>query len=112
MHGTDNTSLGSFYGTAELQVPFDYDEYEKTEKANFDHARAKLKQIADSLNYSDTRHEVIWGIPKPTVLSYAEAQRVDLIVLGSHGKHGIARLLGSIANVFAHSARCDSIRKS
>ena len=41
------------------------------------------------------------------ILSQAEAQQSDLIVLGTHGHHGIARLLGSTANAINHNARCD-----
>ncbi|HHQ41669.1 MAG TPA: universal stress protein, partial [Chromatiales bacterium] len=31
----------------------------------------------------------------------------DLIVLGSHGRRGLTRLLGSTADAVLHSARCD-----
>jgi len=42
-------------------------------------------------------------------LSYAAAQNVDLIVVGSHGRHGLARLLGSTATRIVHNAKCDVI---
>jgi universal stress protein A len=32
---------------------------------------------------------------------------VDLIVIGSHGREGIQRLLGSTANAVLHGAPCD-----
>ena len=32
---------------------------------------------------------------------------LDLIVIGSHGRHGLALLLGSTANSVLHHARCD-----
>ena len=37
----------------------------------------------------------------------AEEKRVDLIVVGSHGRHGLALLLGSTANGVLHGAPCD-----
>jgi universal stress protein A len=32
---------------------------------------------------------------------------MDLIIIGSHGRHGIRILLGSTANAILHSAKCD-----
>ncbi|MGB1202845.1 MAG: universal stress protein [Alloalcanivorax venustensis] len=37
----------------------------------------------------------------------AVVEIADLIVLGSHGKHGIRLLLGSTANAVLHRATCD-----
>ncbi|ETI58015.1 universal stress protein [Marinomonas profundimaris] len=37
----------------------------------------------------------------------AEEKKVDLIVVGSHGRHGLALLLGSTANGVLHGAPCD-----
>jgi len=75
----------------------------------FDHSSSHLDQIAKNLNYPNIQHEVLWGRPQSTVLSYAAAQNVDLIVVGSHGRHGLARLLGSTAAGIVHNAKCDVI---
>ncbi len=43
-------------------------------------------------------------------VSYSDHDQIkeaDLIVTGSHGRKGIARLLDSTANSIMHSARCD-----
>ncbi len=37
----------------------------------------------------------------------AEDRGVDLIVVGSHGRHGWRLLLGSTANAVLHGAKCD-----
>src|SRR3990167_9302139 len=37
----------------------------------------------------------------------AEEQGCDLIIVGSHGRHGLALLLGSTANDVLHGAPCD-----
>ena len=37
----------------------------------------------------------------------AALEACDLIVVGSHGRHGLALLLGSTANDVLHGAPCD-----
>ncbi|MGI9285875.1 MAG: universal stress protein [Pseudomonadales bacterium] len=37
----------------------------------------------------------------------AEANEVDLVVVGSHGRHGVQLILGSTANAVLHGATCD-----
>ena len=56
----------------------------------------------------DEKHRLIeFGSTKNEVLRVAEEHKVDLIVTGSHGKHGLALLLGSTANAILHGADCD-----
>ncbi len=47
------------------------------------------------------------GSVKTEVLRYASDHNIDLIVVGSHGRHGLALLLGSTANALLHGAPCD-----
>ena len=48
------------------------------------------------------------GPPKSEITRIAEEQEVDLIVVGSHGRHGfVENLLGSTANAVIHHAKCD-----
>jgi universal stress protein A len=77
------------------------------DQQRFDQASAALKSLADGLEYDDVQTAVLWGAAKSAILSYAEAQNADLIVVGSHGRHGMARLLGSTASAIANSARMD-----
>ncbi|MEE4378502.1 MAG: universal stress protein [Candidatus Competibacteraceae bacterium] len=44
---------------------------------------------------------------KAGILETATNHHVDLIVVGSHGRHGLALLLGSTANAVLHGAPCD-----
>lgn len=47
------------------------------------------------------------GQPKHEIHEMAREQKVDLIVVGSHGRHGLALLLGSTTNDVLSKAPCD-----
>ena len=47
------------------------------------------------------------GNPAQEVHALAEEQGADLVVLGTHGRHGFALLLGSTANAVLHGAKTD-----
>jgi len=47
------------------------------------------------------------GSPKRAICNFAENIDADLIVIGSHGRHGLELLLGSTANGVLHAAKCD-----
>ncbi len=47
------------------------------------------------------------GPPKGVIIDYAAEIEADLIVLGSHGRHGFGLLLGSTATGVLHIAKCD-----
>lgn len=80
----------------------------QAEQILFDRALEKLKTAAETLNGNlSVSCDVIWSRAKSGILSYAAAQSVDLIVLGSHGHGAIDRLLGSTASGVVNAARCD-----
>ena len=47
------------------------------------------------------------GPPKHVITDHAVTIGADLIVIGSHGRHGLGLLLGSTANAVLHVAKCD-----
>lgn len=47
------------------------------------------------------------GHPASAICDLAEQGSFDLMILGSHGRHGLRALLGSTANAVLHSAPCD-----
>ena len=56
----------------------------------------------------DVGHQYLERGHAPTqILRLAADKKVDLIVIGSHGRHGWRLLLGSTANAVLHSAHCD-----
>jgi universal stress protein A len=69
--------------------------------------KAKLMQLGDQLNVALVNRWMLWGVPKQEIIHIAEQEQIDLIVVGSHGRHGLALLLGSTANSVLHYAKCD-----
>lgn len=70
-------------------------------------AEKELLALASRLKVDDRHRFLEFGSTKNEVLRVAEENDVDLIVTGSHGKHGLALLLGSTANAILHGADCD-----
>ncbi|HEY3858111.1 MAG TPA: universal stress protein [Gammaproteobacteria bacterium] len=69
-------------------------------------AKARLATLHTELGGGlETRLEV--GIIKLEILRVAAESHTDLIVLGSHERHGLALLLGSTEKAILHKAQCD-----
>jgi universal stress protein A len=66
-----------------------------------------LDALAQRLGVPEAERLVEIGSPKGVILSTAAAKGADLIVVGSHGVHGLGLLLGSTANAVLHGALCD-----
>lgn len=70
-------------------------------------AKSHLKDFSARLGIAEDRQHLIFGRPESEIQRMAIAQQADLIVVGSHGRHGLALLLGSTANGVLHGASCD-----
>ena len=70
-------------------------------------AKIHLAEFAKSLNIPATNQHLIFGRPETEIHALANKISADLIVVGSHGRHGLALLLGSTANGVLHGAPCD-----
>ena len=69
--------------------------------------RRKLTTLGAEIGVEPADLWLIWGVPKDEIVRLAETIAADLIVVGSHGRHGLALLLGSTANGVLHHASCD-----
>jgi universal stress protein A len=78
------------------------------QQQQFDQARDRLNVFAEQYPglLPEHRH-IAYGQPRQEVHRLAKEQNCDLIVVGSHGRHGLALLLGSTANDILHGAPCD-----
>lgn len=70
-------------------------------------AKKHLEKLAETLHIPTENQYLEVGSPKLEIVRIAEENQVDLIVVGSHGRHGLALLLGSTANGVLHHAKCD-----
>lgn len=74
--------------------------------------RAKNKELPETVAAlgeldTDTESVVEWGHPVGEICRIAKERGVDLIVIGSHGRSGFARVvLGSVSNAVANEAPC------
>ena len=80
---------------------------DETDNSLLEQEKAKLNEIGKILNVPENQRWLIWGSPKEEICALAEQENVDLIIVGSHGRHGLALLLGSTANDVLHYASCD-----
>ncbi|MAC46359.1 MAG: universal stress protein UspA [Oceanospirillum sp.] len=71
------------------------------------HARKKIAELGGPLNIPDNCQHVIVGVPDSEIHRIAKEQDADLIVVGSHGRHGLSLLLGSTSTGVLHGAKCD-----
>ncbi|MDC1307873.1 universal stress protein, partial [Pseudomonadales bacterium] len=72
-----------------------------------DTAKSHLAEFAQSLSISPENQHLIFGRPETEIHALAKEIGADLIVVGSHGRAGLALLLGSTANGVLHGATCD-----
>jgi len=70
-------------------------------------AKSHLAEFAKALAVPEDRQYLIFGRPESEIHRIAELKQADVIVVGSHGRHGLALLLGSTANGVLHGASCD-----
>lgn len=93
---------GAMY-TGEIPLPEDLDLDQRLAKQ----AETKLQELIARHNLQNARFQVEIGTPKREIVRVAEEMKAALIVLGSHGRHGLQLLLGSTANGVLHQASCD-----
>lgn len=70
-----------------------------------------LRKMLQAIRPADSRvpvqRRLVTGEPASTIAKVAEEEDVDLIVMGTHGRTGLSRLLmGSVAEAVVRRARC------
>jgi nucleotide-binding universal stress UspA family protein len=91
--------------SAEVYVP----EIEGLREEILDIALGRLKHRVTPQDVSElhTTTAAVVGTPASSIVEYAEAQDIDLIVMGTHGRGGMSHLLmGSVAERVVRTAPC------
>lgn len=70
-------------------------------------ATQQLTAFGNTHDIPAARQHIVLGRPELEIHTTAEEIGADLIVVGSHGRYGLALLMGSTANGVLHGATCD-----
>jgi len=77
------------------------------EQGLIEEAKSNCAELSLTLNVAPADQHIEVGPPKYLIVKRAEELGADLIVVGSHGRHGMSWLLGSTANAVVNSAHVD-----
>jgi universal stress protein A len=88
-------------------APYGYAISEDVELRERHDRESKLVHVLPSVAGVVCKHHNLEGNPAEEVLRFAEEEGVDLIVVGSHGRTGLSRMLmGSVAEEIVRRADC------
>ncbi len=90
------------YGVAEA-----YSAVLDVESQLMDEAKKEMVKLGQKFNIPAKQQYLEAGAPRVVILNKAKETGSDLIVVGSHGRHGLQLLLGSTSNGVLHHAECD-----
>lgn len=66
-----------------------------------------LKPLIEEAGLDPNKLTIVFGTPAQAILDQAEEQNSDLIIAGSHSRHGLELLLGSTAHKILNLASSD-----
>jgi universal stress protein A len=85
----------AYPGFADLETPI------------LDQAKEQLAAFGARLQIAPVDQHIEFGSVKAQVVEIADKLNADLIIIGSHGRHGLGLLLGSSAHAIVNHAHCD-----
>jgi nucleotide-binding universal stress UspA family protein len=83
--------------------------YEESRQALCESGKKQLREFIENHTHDETQPELVVqeGVAADAILSFAQAQKTDVIVMGTHGRRGFDRLmLGSVTDRVMRSAPC------
>ena len=97
--------LAGIYGTM-IWSP-DLPDNQGIEDSLVQQSRSHLSELGLRHGLSIENIHTVIGSAAPKIRSLAEEIGADLIVIGTHGRHGIGLILGSTANAVLHGVNTD-----
>ena len=70
-------------------------------------AKKSLQKFSKQHSLKNVDLNVQFGRPKHVISQFVKDQQCDLVIIGSHGRHGISIFLGSTASAVLHALPCD-----
>lgn len=70
-------------------------------------ATNQLQRFGETYGFDSEHRHIVLGKPEVEIHTAAEEKDADLIVVGSHGRYGLALLMGSTAKGVLRGATCD-----
>ena len=70
-------------------------------------AKKSLQKFSKQHSVKNVDLNVQFGRPKHVISQFVKDQQCDLVIIGSHGRHGISMFLGSTASAVLHAMPCD-----
>ncbi|NBF39500.1 MAG: universal stress protein [Spirochaetes bacterium] len=105
-HGNRDTDLGRDASGASTAHDAK-DVLEDVQPAQDEDPIAKMIQEAGATDLAVTIVHQRGPAPGPRIIDYAKEQNADLVLMGTHGRRGMKRmLLGSVAEEVVHEAEC------
>ena len=87
------------YGGGELYMAAD-----ETDREELRRSLVQVVPLDESIHFE---HKLLVGDPATAIVETAEKEDADMIVLGTHGRTGLTRLLmGSVAEAVVRRANC------
>lgn len=93
----------------QLPWPITLGQNKLLEERAIEHAQEKVEHIATQLANTSFQVDTVIGMGNPSyaILEQAKAMNVDLIMVASHSRTGLARfLLGSVSHTLVHQSAC------
>ena len=100
-HSNSATHLSSFAPLAPPMVDYPVEEERKAR------IKESLNKLAEKHSIPYKNVHLIMGSPAKEIRCFAKKNEADCIVIGTHGRHGVALLLGSTASSVIHGTPCD-----
>lgn len=72
-----------------------------------ENARERLARLAAELDVADAPQHVALGGTKAELVHFVSDNGIDLVVLGSHERHGLGALFNFTEDTILHAAPCD-----
>ncbi|WP_395374790.1 universal stress protein [Marinicella sp. W31] len=91
---------GAYYPPSMIDV-------QTIQNQTIDWAKQRLKEIAETHGIDASNNQVFLGSVAKQIKEFASDIVADVIVMGTHARHGLGLLLGSTTNGVLHGAPCD-----